>query len=370
MPFFQVVVRVDGVMSPCCLMRGTSVANIKNSNILEFWKGGDLKKIKDIMIHGTEEIRGCEICYDNERTIGKSMRTEALREYKFLDEKLYSKLIDYYGYLDKESPSWVEMHLGNTCNLKCLTCRPEDSSMFLQENRVLRISNHEQSDYVLDNTIVDHNIELVIQNLTVLDLRGGESLLIPSIKKKLAEISPSKCKNIVLRVQTNGTILDDVWKSIFKKFQSVEIMLSVDAFGEDNAYIRYPADWNKIEENVAYFMSTGYEVYINCTVSNLNFLLLDKLLQWADERKIYFHYALLNSPNYYHFSNLPEKLFDIAKSKLIPWVEKYPTIRGLLTASSSTSNWNEFCSMINKRDNHRKNSIFQILPELKEYWYA
>lgn len=355
-------------MSPCCLIKGNT--NIKNSNIIEFWSSDDLKNIKDSMIDGTKPIDKCEICYRNERTIGKSMRTEALMEYKFLNENLYSKLIDHYGYLDKKSPSWLEMHLGNTCNLKCLTCRPEDSSMFLQENRVIGISNHKQSDYVLDDSIVDCNIDLVIENLTVLDLRGGESLLIPSIKRKLARLPSSKCKDKILKVQTNGTILDEVWKDIFKKFQSVKIMLSIDAFNKDNEYIRYPADWSKIEENIAYFKSANYEIYINCTVSNLNFLLLDKLLQWVDERKIYFHYSTLEHPEYYHFFNLPKELFEMAKLKLEPWVEKYPTLQGLLLVESSTNKWNEFCSIINKRDSYRKNSIFEILPELKEYWYA
>ena len=368
LPFFQVVIRTDGSMSPCCLIKGNT--NIKNSNIIEFWSSDDLKNIKDSMIDGTKPIDKCEICYRNERTIGKSMRTEALMEYKFLNENLYSKLIDHYGYLDKKSPSWLEMHLGNTCNLKCLTCRPEDSSMFLQENRVIGISNHKQSDYVLDDSIVDCNIDLVIENLTVLDLRGGESLLIPSIKRKLARLPSSKCKDKILKVQTNGTILDEVWKDIFKKFQSVKIMLSIDAFNKDNEYIRYPADWSKIEENIAYFKSANYEIYINCTVSNLNFLLLDKLLQWVDERKIYFHYSTLEHPEYYHFFNLPKELFEMAKLKLEPWVEKYPTLQGLLLVESSTNKWNEFCSIINKRDSYRKNSIFEILPELKEYWYA
>jgi len=351
-------------------MRGTAIANIKNSNILEFWESDALKKIKDQMINGTDKIDGCKECYHDERLIGQSMRTSALQKYKFLNDRMYSKLIDHYGYLNKKAPSWLEMHLGNTCNLKCLICRPEDSSMFLQENRVIGISKHNQSDYTLNKDTVDFNIDLIIDHLDVLDLRGGESLLVPAIKQKLKEISPTKCANKTLRIQTNGTILDDIWKTIFNKFRSVEIMLSIDAYGDDNFYIRYPADWNTIEKNVDYFISAGHELSINCTVSNLNFLLLDKLLAWVTKKKIYFHYALLKNPDYYHFSNLPETVIDNAKKKLALWVTLYPSLTGLLSVVSTTDNWNTFCEMINKRDLYRKNSIFKILPQLKEYWNA
>ena len=138
----------------------------------------------------------------------------------------------------------------------------------------------------------------------------------------------------------------------------------------DNFYIRYPADWNTIEKNVDYFISAGHELSINCTVSNLNFLLLDKLLAWVTKKKIYFHYALLKNPDYYHFSNLPETVIDNAKKKLALWVTLYPSLTGLLSVVSTTDNWNTFCEMINKRDLYRKNSIFKILPQLKEYWNA
>lgn len=370
LPFFQVVVRTDGSMSPCCAMKGTAIANIKNSSILEFWESAALKKIKNQMIIGASKVNECEQCYNDERDVGQSMRTDALQKYKFLNDRMYSKLINHYGYLNKKAPTWLEMHLSNICNLKCLTCRPEDSSMFLQENRVIGISNHVQSDYKLDKNIVDYNINLIIDHLDVLDLRGGESLLIPSIKQKLKEISPEKCADKMLRIQTNGTILDDTWKTIFNKFRSVEIMLSVDAHGEDNAYIRFPADWDTIEKNVDYFNSAGHKLSINCTVSNLNFLILDKLLAWANKKEIYFHYALLKDPDYYHFSNLPKSVLDKAKKKLADWVTVYPAISGLLSVVSNTDKWNTFCKMIDKRDLYRKNSIFKILPELKDHWNA
>jgi sulfatase maturation enzyme AslB (radical SAM superfamily) len=260
--------------------------NIKNSSILEYWRGDELNQIRDTMLAGSIDIPGCTICYHNERSIGKSTRTEALNDYKIFNEQHYTKLIDYYGCLTKQSPSILEMHLGNTCNLKCLTCRPEDSSMFLQENKALGISNHNQSDYMLDSKIINDTIDSVIDDLAVLDLRGGESLLIPSIKKKLQSMPIDSCNTKTLRVQTNGTLLNDAWKDIFKKFQSVEIMISIDAFDDDNAYIRYPADWSQIEATVDYFKSIHCKIYINCTISNLNFLLLDKLLHWARSREI------------------------------------------------------------------------------------
>jgi hypothetical protein len=142
-------------------------------------------------------------------------------------------------------------------------------------------------------------------------------------------------------------------------------MVSVDAHGADNEYIRYPSKWPILEENIDYFLSIpNGKIYLNCTVSNLNFLLLDRIINWANEKNIYFHYSTVTKPAYYQYTNLPKELFDQMREKLL----KYPEVSGLLNLEASDKYWDEFCNMINVRDQHRKNSIFNMLPQLKQYW--
>jgi len=81
-------------------------------------------------------------------------------------------------------------------------------------------------------------------------------------------------------------------------------------------------------------------------------------------KKIYFHYTTLLGPEIYQFTNMPSELFESAKQNL----KKYPEVSSLLNSQADTTHWRDFCQMIDKRDTHRKNRIFSVLPEFEQYW--
>lgn len=365
LPFIQTVVRTNGMLSPCCEMTGTD--NIKDISIQQYWNSGKMQQLRDHMLNQTTEISACNGCYQQENSTGKSSRTESLSEssHKFLNKKYYKKTLEYYNYNDLKFPKRLEMHLGNICNLKCLTCRPEDSSLFLSENRTLKLSNHSQKDYQLDDNTIQNSLQAALgQGVERLDLQGGESMLMPRVKQILSSINKDQC-NITLRIQTNATTLDDEWKSILNKFQRIEIMISIDAHADANTYIRYPSNWQDIERNIEYFKSLpNIEMYINCTVSNLNFLILPDLIDWARQKKLYFHYAVLTTPEIYRCTNMPKELFELGKQR----IKDYSEVSALLNNQSNSVLWAEFCQMIDRRDSHRKNRIFNVVPEFEQYW--
>jgi sulfatase maturation enzyme AslB (radical SAM superfamily) len=325
-----------------------------------------MNHMRQTMLDGQESITSCQPCYNDEISTGKSMRTGALSDYKFFNSTHHRQLLDHYKFKDIEFPNRLELHLGNLCNLKCLTCNPRDSSAFLAENRTLGISNHNQKDYQLS----DDNIEQILnsaksQDIKILDLRGGESMLMPSIKKILLSWPDSQASGITLRIQTNCTVIDEQWKIIFKKFGKLEIMMSIDAHGLDNEYIRFPSLWSDIVQNIDVLTKLDNATsYINCTLSNLNFLVLPKLLDWCKEKNIYFHWSPLRTPTYFHFTNMPEELFKLGQQRLM----NYPEVKSVMSQNYNDESWNNFCNMISLRDNYRKNSIFDVIPEFKTYW--
>lgn len=368
----QIVVRTTGKINPCCDFV-SSPYNINNHTVSEYMQSDFLQNIRNQMLNG-QQVPGCEKCTRSEKLMGTSARIEALRDYKFFSEKHYLKLLDYYKWQDKKYPSRFEFHTGNLCNLKCLTCRPEDSSAFLSENKILKISNHSQSDYTVSDTHVKKLLSEVTSdnNLDLLDLRGGESMLSPIIKKVLLEYAGSeKLKETTLRIQTNGTILDDDWKKILNNFKKVELMVSIDAYGDDNHYIRYPANWNAIENNVFYFKNIpNSKVYIHCTVSNLNLLVLDKLLNWTEQKNIFLHCAPLTNYREFMTTTLPEKLYNQALSRLSDWRLKNESVNSIcnIEYNFDKESWEKFKKVITLRDNYRQNSIFDILPEFRDHW--
>jgi MoaA/NifB/PqqE/SkfB family radical SAM enzyme len=362
LPFVQTVVRTDGAMSSCCNISGTQ--NIRNTDIAQFWNSSEVAELKQKVL-GDQPVPQCELCYKQERVQGESMRIRSLQDYKFFSKPHRSKVFNYFGYAEKKFPKKIEWHIQNLCNLKCLTCNPRDSSAFLTENQQLKITNLNQSQYSIDNNIIEKNLQLILNHqVDMLDLRGGESMLIPKIQNMLLSLAPEQY-DCTLSIQTNGTVLNSNWKTILSRFKKIKIMLSVDAYGSDNYYIRYPADWDKIESNTDYFLSqSNINVHINCTISNLNFPLLPKLVYWAKSKKLFINWSFVDIPEYFHFTNLPQPIFNAAKLQ----ASKFSGLEHLITAQSNTQYWPEFCNMITLRDTHRKNSVFDILPDLQNFW--
>lgn len=384
LPWAQTVIRSNGDMNPCCLMRSLPF-NINSTSIEEYYNSDEIVDMKQRMLSG-QRVDHCKGCYDYEAKFNTSMRIEYNQNYKFIYEKRFQDTLNYFGYDKLKFPTRIELHVGNICNLKCLTCNPSESSAFLTEDKVLGISNYNQKDFTIDKNILNNILEQINQRpLEMLDLRGGESMLSPEIKEFYLNVNPTKASKIKLRIQTNATTFDAEWVTIFQKFQSIELMLSIDAYGDDNHYIRFPADWQTIIDNISQLKTITQvdHIFVNTTVSNLNWLVLPKLFDWLIENELSCKLLPLEYPPHFKVTNLPIKLlidsidriklyqtkfkFDHVNKQLqglINHIEKY-----ICNYTEVSAEWEKFCRIIEKRDAYRKNSIFDMLPELKEYWH-
>lgn len=362
LPFEQAVVRTDGKISPCCIIIGTQ--NIKNTSLGEYWKNARSINIRNQIAEGTTPLDvGCQYCYKDDASGLPSMRANSLAN---INKQQYDIMVDNR---DQSSyPKRLEFHVSNICNLKCLTCRPEDSSLFLTEDRILKISDHNQMDYQIDENLIADTIEDALNNkIEYIDLRGGETLMVPVIKKMLARIPTEVCKQVDIRFQTNATLIDNEWIDIFNKFRNTYIHLSIDGYGEKNNYIRFPSKWDQIDRNVDNLIKNkkiSVTTYVLCTVSNLNLLCLHELIKWTRSKMIPFYWSRLYNPPHYSPSNMPIDLFNLAKEQLSTFKE----FNGLTNIEHNDSEWQNFCDMITIRDTHRKNSIFDCVPEFRQYW--
>jgi radical SAM protein with 4Fe4S-binding SPASM domain len=362
LPFNQVVIRTDGKISPCCIITG--VQSVTDTTISDYWKNSHTINIRNQIANGTTPLKNeCRTCYKDDIDGSPSMRKDSFRD---TTEEKYNWLVNNKDTITY--PEKLEFHVSNICNLKCLTCRPEDSSLFLTEDRILKISNHNQMDYQIDEQIIANTIQDALNNrIESIDLRGGETLMVPVIKKMLSELPEEVCKETNIRFQTNATLIDDEWINIFNKFKNTKVHLSIDGYGERNNYIRFPSKWEEIDRNVDNLlknMKSNVLPYVVCTVSNLNLLFLDELITWTKSKNIHFYWARLHKPLYYYCGNMPIDLFNLAKEKL----SKFDEVNEIMDTVHNDNKWEDFCKMISIRDAHRRNSIFDYIPEFKEYW--
>lgn len=365
LPFVQVVTRTSGTLASCCMMQQS---DLNQETISEFWKSDDLKHMRNQLLNG-DTVEACNGCLKEEILFGHSMRTQSLRDYEFVEVDPRQKL-NQLGWPNEHYPKRVEMHVSNLCNLKCLTCSPRDSSLFLAENQALGLATSTDKNFMIPDRALDDLVERLKQGaVDLLDLRGGETMMIPKIKQILQNLPDSVYQNTVLRIQTNGTLLDRHWQLLLQKFRKVEIMLSIDSVDAYNTYIRYPSKWNKIQTFAQWVTQhTNIHCFVACTVSNLNIMSLWTLLDWCRDMKLYCHLTVLTRPDIYEFTNLPQALLEAAQQKLKAY--QIPKLDGILSAQAknNTQLWKKFCGTIDMRDQYRGVRIFDLYPELESHW--
>jgi radical SAM protein with 4Fe4S-binding SPASM domain len=375
-PFNSIVVSTDGSLRPCCQIKQKNF-NIKTSTIKEYWNNEYLSQLRKKFLDN-EKPNECENCWNMENQNLQSHRIESNFEYKTIFKKKYEKNLKLLEKNNLEYPEDIELSVTNICNLACQMCSGKDSSKLLIENNYLNFENLKQSDYNLHHKMHLQIKEIVKHDLKLLNLRGGEPLvnkIIIEIIEKLA--TSGRAKDMTLHITTNGTACNNRILNLLGNFKKIKIMLSMESIGRYNDYLRYPSHWPDIEKNILQFKSLkNVYLYINTTIQNLNLLYLEPLIEFANKHKIFLNFNILLNPQYLTFENLPldlltksyKKLLEIDKKKLI----HTRNINEIIILLRDTINnykfdvkkFNMFTNMIKKRDQYRKISIADYMPEI------
>lgn len=196
---------------------------------------------------------------------------------------------------------YLDLRLGNTCNLKCVMCSPHDSSMWVPEyKKIIPILKSEEVKRQLDwNEVTFNNtwyerpefwdeIFEQIPNIKQIYFAGGEPLLIKEHLKFIKEIvNRGFEKQITLRYNTNGILVSKELIEVWSKFKQVKINFSLDGIGTRLEYIRYPSDWKEIENNIKLLDTTPDNIQVNIAfaVQVLNIKHVPDFIKWIVNSK-------------------------------------------------------------------------------------
>jgi len=377
-PFVNTTTRIKGQNNVCCNMIKED-SNISHETPVDFFNSASVKKMRENLLAGIK-LEECQLCYYQEKTLKNSHRIEYNKYYNIKNNQTneyYDKIVQKLRFANLKNPLYAELHISNLCNLKCLSCHERDSSKFHSENKKLGVSHDLETNYSkIDYTKYNALDSVIKKGLLFLDVRGGETLMVPEVKKILYEIDSETAKSITLKIQTNGTIVPDhAWIGIMKKFKRTKLNVSVDAFDSDNHYVRFPANWQKIIETLNCLKENNIKFIINTVVSNLNIMVLDKLFNWIQENGYLNYFYILETPKHYQPTNLPQSLLDIAGKRLQNVKREFANgdcnqkLEDLIEMckTSDQTYWQSFCKEITMRDNFRKNRITDVIPEIKQY---
>ena len=95
---------------------------------------------------------------------------------------------------------------------------------------------------------------------------------------------PHSKEKITVKFQTNGTQpINEKYFDIIERFHLVKLNISLDGIQDRFEYLRWPANWNQVVDNMFKLRSTlpvNVMFYIEQTISIFNLYYLDELQAW------------------------------------------------------------------------------------------
>jgi MoaA/NifB/PqqE/SkfB family radical SAM enzyme len=377
MPFVHSFV-TPNIVSPCCAY----TSDIKLNSKEQYWNSDQLKNIQKNMLDNVRDA-GCTICWKKEDRGYSSLRQHSNQIYK-------DHVADIKQNKKAEHPFYIDLRLGNLCNLKCRMCISDWSSQIAGE--ILDNPNEEWIDTPTQKVIEldDDTWELLDQwlpHVRRVFMTGGEPTIIKRNLDYINKIVASgRSKDVELIFTTNATNINKQFIEVSEKFKSVSFNVSVDAIGLLANYIRYPSDWATIKNNLE---NIKHGVSFNTTIQWLNMTRLNEIFDYIENCGIAFGgiwFQLVTDPKYldpiYAPRFMKEKcISDIDNFLNRPFLneEKYNNVlygelkqsliqtkEFLIKNMDNVQHVDEFLKRMEILDRLRGQKLFDVLPELKQ----
>ena len=158
------------------------------------------------------------------------------------------------GQTNLKGPSFINLMFDISCNLACRTCGPQLSTYWqhhLRENKEWQgpISSPKRA-----NDVIAALDQLDLTELKQVVLTGGETLLGNSyweVVQWLVDHVPNAKDQLTICFQTNGTqSIPQKYFETIARTKLVKLHISIDAVDERFEYLRWPARWQALEQNI------------------------------------------------------------------------------------------------------------------------
>ena len=408
LPWVHAATRTNGKVGLCCVAAGDSKIDLNQQTLGDYWNSDYLKNTRLKMLAG-ENVNACKRCYVEESHGYNSHRmVENLNWKRRLGDSGIQKLIhqtEVDGTLN-ESWQYIDLRLGNTCNLQCVMCQPLESSQWRPLSRQLSEDTNDQTlkhrwRYMLlsDQRNFEWyrseefwaNLKTNLPQIKLLQFAGGEPLLIKEHFDFLKTCCESgESGHIKIQYNTNGTVFPREFIPYWKQFEEVIFMISLDGIGEVANYVRFPCNWEEVQKNIFEFDRLGENTrsIIHFTAHALNIFRLPEVLDWADESNLrnrkffpdsqeFVCTSLVYNPDYQNVRVLPTEFKKIVTEKLSNFMEtrlngqKTGNLTAILDHMNSANETDKLSGLIEYTrvlDRARGTNFLDVFPELAPFW--
>jgi uncharacterized Fe-S radical SAM superfamily protein PflX len=178
-------------------------------------------------------------------------------------------------------PKIITFKLDYTCNLACVTCGPELSTKWRGITKIKRLPV-QANEELIRQTIRNINLE----QLETVHIFGGEPLLTRTHEIILEELS-AYSKNITVWYDTNATVYPSKRTlELWDQFHLIRLKFSIDGVGKSFEYLRWPAVWSQVEDNILRMHETlpvNHMLSVRPAMGFLNFHIVKDIRDWQQQ---------------------------------------------------------------------------------------
>ena len=317
-PFIGGCVKPNGTLSACCQSKDQT--SYRYDQLNQWRNGPDMRELRSSLYNG-EQHPWCQRCWTSQAAGQPSLRESYNKS--LANKEIVQQVQQSAGNnFELAGPvHFLDLKLGNLCNLRCVMCGPESSSRILTE-QLQNLQWFPQAAQLKENDFAwpeskefRDAIEPHLSSLRYVKFTGGEPMLNPWIEYFLERL-PASC---IVHIVTNATIVDDAKVNLLKKFSQVWLTISVDATGDLYQHIRYPASWKRVSNNIEHLLTQLPQAttWFAVTVGLLSLLEIDTTLNHLCKWKDKIDLIIISDPVYLSVHAIPDlMLADIQRRVL------------------------------------------------------
>jgi len=331
LPWISLEASPIGTVRPCCLADDELVDDaghkfsLLTADFAAVQNSASMRVLRKQFLAG-EKPQTCRKCWNEERAGRTSKRMHTLDRMKHMD-------ITPEWTLDAKPLMFLDLKLGNICNLKCRICGSWSSSQFAAEelNHMPPVERKKSFPYQMlragawprENDQFWKEIDHCMHDIRYIEFTGGEPFLIDQHFDMLQGIVDlGIAHQVEIHYNTNGTTWPDRGPNIWQHFKTVEVAFSIDDLGARFEYQRSNANWDAVQSNLARFYllkSSMPNLRLQCcsTVNIFNVRYIDQLAHWIALQPFDFVYwNIMHDAWYFSIATLP----DAAKTAIAAYL--------------------------------------------------
>jgi MoaA/NifB/PqqE/SkfB family radical SAM enzyme len=296
LPWVSLETSPIGTVRPCCLAKDEITDDngkkfqLKTSSFDQIRNSSHMRDLRNQFLAQDKLPSTCERCWAVEDSGGTSKRQHSLDRLKHvIQEQTWTE--------EAKDLVFLDLKLGNICNLKCRICGPWSSSTYASEEvgQIMTLDRKQTYAYQMlregrwprESPDFWQELDAIADQLRYLEFTGGEPFMIAEHFDFLQTlVDRGLAPNIEIHYNTNGTHYPERGVELWPHFKLVEVAFSIDDLEDRFEYQRTGAKWSEVMSNLELFrqlreQSNNIQLQLCCTISIWNVVYFNEIAAWA-----------------------------------------------------------------------------------------